>query len=312
MAESTGLAILAFMPHPPLAGLYALATAGGIFLAFDNPLRRSFVSEMVVAEDLPNAVVLYSGLVNTTRILGPAIAGLLVLTVGYGWCFTLDAISYLAVLFSLCSMRPDELHRRPPKRPAKGEVREGLCYILSIPSLWITFAMIAVTGTLTYNFNVSLPLFVTDTLHRSSEVFTVLYSVFSFGAVVSALIVARRGYVQMRHIILGAAALGLTMLLLGSTSLIWAALPAAFLVGMSSILYMTSITAMVQIESKPDMRGRVLSLQTMIQLGSSALGGPLLGRLADVMGGRVPIMLGAIASLIAAAFGYYMNRRQAS
>jgi MFS family permease len=81
---------------------------------------------------------------------------------------------------------------------------------------------------------------------------------------------------------------------------------------MSSILYMTSITAMVQIESKPDMRGRVLSLQTMIQLGSSALGGPLLGRLADVMGGRVPIMLGAIASLIAAAFGYYMNRRQAS
>jgi MFS family permease len=309
MAESIGLAILAFMPHPPLAGLYALALGGGTLLAFDNPLRRSFVSEMVPAEDIPNAVVLYSTIVNVSRIFGPALAGLLVVTLGYGWCFTLDAASYLAVLFCLYIMRPGELHRQPPKPPAKGEVRAGLRYVMSIPSLWISLVMLAAIGTLSYNFNVTLPLFVTDTLHRSGEVFTVLYSIFSFGAVVSALVIARRGLVHMRHIIFGAIALGLTMLLLGFTPGIGVAVPVAFLVGMASILYMTATTAMAQIESKPEMRGRVLALQTVLNIGTSAFGGPLLGWLADNMGGRAPIILGGIVCLIAAAFGYYTSRR---
>ena len=94
MAQSVGLAVLAFLPHPPLGGLYALAVGGGLLLAFDNPLRRSFVTEMVPAEDIPNAVVLYSTIVNVSRIFGPALAGLLVVTVGYGWCFAIDAASY--------------------------------------------------------------------------------------------------------------------------------------------------------------------------------------------------------------------------
>ena len=120
MAQSIGLAILAFMPHPPLGGLYALAVAGGILLAFDNPLRRSFVTEMVPAEDIPNAVVLYSTIVNVSRMFGPALAGLLVVTLGYGWCFTIDAVTYLAVLFCLYLMRPAELHRRPRQTPHQG------------------------------------------------------------------------------------------------------------------------------------------------------------------------------------------------
>ncbi len=309
MTESIGLAILAFMPHPPLGGLYALAVGGGILLAFDNPLRRSFVSEMVPAGDISNAVVLYSITVNVSRIFGPALAGLLVVTLGYGWCFTLDAISYLAVLLCLYIMRPAELYRQPSKPRTKGEVREGLRYVMSMPLLWISFAMLAVTGTLSYNFNVTLPLFVTDTLHRSGEVFTIIYSIFSFGAVVSALIVARRGLVRMRHIIFGAIALGLAMLLLASAPGVGFAAPVAFLVGMASILYMTATTAMVQIESKPEMRGRVLALQTVLTTGTTPIGGPLLGWLADAMGGRAPIILGGIACLIAAAFGYYMTRR---
>lgn len=308
MAESIGLAILAFMPHPPLGGLYALAVGGGMLLAFDNPLRRSFVSEMVPAEDIPNAVVLYSTIVNVSRIFGPALAGLLVVTVGYGWCFTLDAASYLAVLFCLYIMRPAELYRQPPKPRVSGEVREGLRYVVSMPLLWISFAMLAAVGVLSYNFNVTLPLFVTDTLHRSGAVFTILYSVFSFGAVVSALVVAHRGLVHMRHIIFGAIVLGLTMLLLGFSPGVGVAVPVVFLVGMASILYMTATTAMVQIESKPEMRGRVLALQTVLTIGTSAFGGPLLGWLADTLGGRAPIILGGIACLIAAAFGYYTSR----
>ena len=309
MAESIGLAILAFMPHPPLGGLYALALVGGTLLAFDNPLRRSFVTEMVRPEDIPNAVVMYSTTVNVARIFGPALAGLLVVTLGYGWCFTIDAASYSAVLVCLFLMRPAELHRRPPRPRAKGEVREGLRYVKSMPVLWISFAMLAAIGTLSYNFSVTLPLFVTDTLHSTGGVFTVLYSVFSVGAVVSALIVAHRGMVRLRHIIIGAAALGLTMLALAFVPGVPVAVPAVFLVGMASVMYMTATTTIVQIEARPEMHGRVLALQMVLMAGTAPVGGPLMGWLADTMGGRAPIVLGGIACLVAAAFGYFADRR---
>jgi MFS family permease len=99
MCQSAGLAIMAFSPHPSVPGLFALATAGGILLAFDNPLRRSFVTELVQVEDIPNAVVLNSVMINISRIVGPALAGLLIVTVGFGWCFSIDAATYLAVLW---------------------------------------------------------------------------------------------------------------------------------------------------------------------------------------------------------------------
>jgi MFS family permease len=309
MAESIGLAILAFLPHPPLAGLYGLAVVGGTLLAFDNPLRRSFVSEMVPVEDIPNAVVLYSAVVNVSRIFGPALAGLLVATVGFGWCFALDAASYVAVLVCLHIMRPVELYRRPPTPRAKGEVREGLRYVRSMPSLWISFVMLAAIGTLSYNFNVTLPLFVTDGLHSTGTVFTVLYSVLSAGAVVSALVVAHRSLVRMRHIIIGAVALGVTMLLLAAVPGVGAAVPVVFLVGMASILYLTSTTAIVQVEGKAEMHGRVLALQTVLVAGTTPIGGPLLGWLADTLGGRAPLVLGGVVSLVAAAFGFVANRR---
>lgn len=308
MTQSIGLAILAFMPHPPLGGLYALAIGGGILLAFDNPLRRSFVTEMVPAEDIPNAVVLYSIIVNISRIFGPVLAGLLIVTLGYGWCFTIDASTYLAVLFCLFIMRPAELHRRPPKPRTKGEVREGLRYVRSMPLLWISLIMLIAIQMLAYDFTVTLPLFVTDALHSTGGVFTILYSVFGFGAVVSALIVAHRSLVRMRHIIFGAVALGFAMLILAFVPGVWAAVPAVFLVGMASILYLTATTAIVQVEAKPEMHGRVLSLQTVVLGGSALIGGPVLGWIADTMGGRAPIILGAIVCLIAGTFGYYATR----
>jgi MFS family permease len=308
MAQSIGLAILAFLAHPPLVRLYALAIGGGTLLAFDNPLRRSFVTEMVRAEDIPNAVVLYSIIVNVARIFGPALAGLLVVTLGFGWCFTLDATSYLAVLLCLVMMRSAELHRRLPKPRTKGEVREGLGYVMSMPSLWISFGMLVAIQMLAYNFMVTLPLFVTDTLHSTGGVFTILYSVFGFGAVVSALVVAHRGLVRIRHIILGAVALGLTMLLLASAPGVGFAVPAVLLVGMACILYLTATTAIAQVEAKPEMHGRVLALQTVIIGGATLIGGPVLGLIADNLGGRAPIILGGIVCLIAATFGYLANR----
>ncbi len=308
MAQSTGLAILAFMTHPPLVGLYALAIGGGTLLAFDNPLRRSFVTEMVRADDVPNAVVLYSVIVNVARIFGPALAGLLVVTLGYGWCFTIDAASYLAVISCIVLMRRAELRRRPRRPRAKGEVREGLRYVLSLPMLWISFVMLVAIQMLAYNFTVTLPLFVTDALHSTGGVFTLLYSIFGLGAVVSALVVAHRRLVQIRHIIFGAAALGLAMLLLAAVPGVGFAAPAVFLLGMASILYLTATTAMVQVEARPEMHGRVLALQTVIFGGGTVIGGPVLGLLADSVGGRAPIALGGVVCLTAAAFGYLATR----
>jgi len=311
MTQSIGLAIFAFMPHPPLVGLYTLGVVGGILLTFDNPLRRSFVTEMVPTEDVPNAVVLYSIIVNVSRIFGPALAALLVVTLGYGWCFTIDASTYLVVLFCIYIMRPEELHRQPRKSRGKGEIREGLRYVMSMPSLWISFVMLAAIYMLSYNFNVTLPLFVTGALHSTGSIFAILYSVFSFGAVVSALVVAHRGLVRIRHIIFGAFALGLAMLLLASVPGVGVAVPAVFLVGMASILYLTATTAIVQVEAKPEMHGRALSLQNVLIGGATLIGGPLLGWVADTMGGRAPIILGGIVCLISAAFGYYATRHYA-
>src|SRR3954465_3657109 len=166
MCQSLPLAGLAFMPHPPVLALYLTALAGGCMLAFDNPVRRSFVTEMVEADDVPTAVTLYSALVNSSRIFGPALAGLLVVTVGFGWCFAIDALSYSTVLAALFLMRTEDLRAIPVTPRGRGQVREGVRYVASLPELWIPFAMLGVIGVLSYNFSVVFPLFVERALHR--------------------------------------------------------------------------------------------------------------------------------------------------
>ena len=309
MVESFALGILAFMHQPPLAALYAVATFGGICLAFDNPLRRSFVAEMVPQSDVPNAVVLYSTVINVARIIGPAIAGLLIVSVGYGWCFVVDGLSYVAVITCLWMMRPEELRHRAPKTREKGEIRAGFRYVLAMPVLWITFAMLAVIGSLAYNFGVTLPLLVTGSLHGTTKSYTFLSSVFGFGALTASLVVAHRSLVQMRHVIIGAIALGTTMLVLSLAPSVAVAAPIFFVMGLSSILYMTATTTIVQVETDPVMHGRVLAVQSVLLVGLSPIAGPGIGWLADQVGARAPILLGGIACLIAGALGYLVSRR---
>ncbi len=309
MTQSVVLAVLAFMPHPPLVVIYVVALAGGVMLSFDNPLRRSFVGEMVPGDDLPNAVVLYSTIINLSRVFGPALAGLLAVTLGFGWCFTLDAASYVAVIAGIVMMRAAELYRQPPRPRTPGAVREGLRYVASVPYLWINYAMYAAVAMFSFNFRVTLPLFVTDSLHESDIVFTILYSIFSAGAVVSALIVAHRRLVQLRHVIGGALALGVAMLLLSAMPNVGTSVVAVFLVGMASIVYSTATTALAQVDTRRDMVGRVLAFQTVLMGGTALVGGPLLGQLADVAGGRAPIALGGVVCVAAGWFGYAANRR---
>lgn len=296
-----GAAVLAGLASLPV--IFVLAAFQGVLTAFDNPTRRSFVVEMVPPEDLPNAVSLNSAVMTGSRVVGPAAAGALVVWVGYGWPFIIDAISYIAVLAGLRMMRTDELFRSPPTPKAKGQVREGLRYIRSERSLLIPLVMMAVIGTFAFNFSVTIPLFVKQTLGGSNSTFTLLFSVLSVGSVIGALHTARRTEVTARQLVAAAAAFGVSMALLALAPNLPLAFAAGFLLGLASISFMTACTAIVQVLAGPEYRGRVLAIQSMVFLGSTPIGGPIVGWASDVAGPRAGIAIGAVACVVAAAIG---------
>lgn len=308
MAQSATLAVLAFLPHVPLPVFFAVAATGGCMLAFDNPGRRSFVNEMVPAELVPNAVTLYSANVNLSRLIGPTLAAALVATVGFGWSFALDAVSYVAVLVALWLMRDDEL--RPTERTprGRGQIRAGLRYLLGVPELWISFFIVMVVGVLSYNFSVTLPILVEKAMHGSDADFSLVYATFSAGAVVGTLVIARRTRVTLRTIVVSTAVFGLSLFALAAVPNIPWTFPVAAVVGGTSVAYMTATTAHAQLTAAPHMIGRVLALQTVLLIGTTPIGGPVLGLLADAWGGRVPVLVGGIAATAAAGAGALLAR----
>ncbi len=310
MAQSFALAALAFMHHPPVVALYGVAFAGGCMLAFDNPLRRSFVTEMVPEDHMPNAVTLYSALVNISRIFGPTIGGALIVTLGFGWAFAIDGFTYVAVLSALWMMRPSELRIAVRSPKASGHVRDGIRYVRETPELWVTFVVLAIIGTLSYNFTVVFPLFVERALHKGDASYTFLYSVFSIGSLAGALAVAQRNRVTLRTMTFGASAFGCTLLVLSAAPNLAAAFPIVLFVGLSSIVYMTTTTAIVQVRADPRMHGRVLALQSVLLIGTTPVGGPLLGAAADALGARAPLVIGGVAALVAAAYSGMFERRR--
>lgn len=309
MAQSFCLAALAFMDRPPLAAIYAVALVGGFAVAFDNPARRSFVVEMVPEDHINNAVSLNSAMMTGSRVIGPALAGLLVTTVGFGWAFLADGLSYVAVLVCLWKMDPAMLRPAPEALRGRGQVRAGLRYARSIPELWIPLVMMAVIGTLAFNFQTVLPLFATRDLGGGEVTFTILMSLISLGSLVGALATARRDAVSVHTVSLAAVAFGLALALLTVAPTTGVALVVGILVGVASISFMTASTAIVQMRADPSMRGRVLALQAIVFLGSTPIGGPIVGAIAEAFGARYSLALGAAATIGAGLFGLSSVRR---
>jgi MFS family permease len=303
MAQSAVLALIAFLHGTPLAAFYVTALAGGTILAFDNPARRSFVPEMVPEDDVHNAVTLNSALMTSSRIFGPALAGVLIVNFGFPWAFTIDAISYVAVLWALWRMTTSTLRQPPRTARAKGQVREGLRYVRDLPDLRIPLVMVAVVGTLTFNFSVVLPLFVERTLHGNDTSYTLLYSVLSVGSFAGALLTAHRSSVDVRHVVRASLAFGGAMFVFAAMPNLLSAFPVALLVGLSSIAFMSASTAIVQVRADAAMRGRVLALQAMVLIGSTPVGGPILGAVCDAFGARVGLLIGGVAAVGAALYG---------
>jgi MFS family permease len=309
MLQSFSLAALAFMGRPPLLAIYALALWSGVATAFDNPARRSFVVEMVPEDRMNNAVSLNSALMTGSRVVGPALAGLLVTTVGFGWCFLLDAVSYVAVIAALWRMNPAELRQAPVTPKGKGQIREGLRYARSVPELWVPLVMMALVGTMAFNFATVLPLFATRDLHGSDVTFTWLMSVVSCGSLLGALATARRKTIDIRTVSRNAVIFGVALGILTFAPNQPSAFAVGFLVGLGSIMFMTAATAITQLAADPMMRGRVLALQAIVFLGSTPIGGPIVGAISEACGARYGIALGSVATLAAAGFGFFTIRR---
>jgi len=309
MVQSFALAALALSDAPPLAGVYALALAGGCATALDHPARRAFVVEMVPEDHMQNAVSLNSALMTSARVVGPALAGLLVGTVGFAWCFALDGLSYVAVLVALGRMDLSRLRPSPVAERGRGQIRAGLRYVRSVPDLWVPLVMMTLVGTLAFNFSVVVPLFVRRSLGGSDTAFTLVLSVISLGSFAGALLAARRTTVTLRHVALASAAFGLAMILLAASPTLVVAFPVGFGVGFGSIAFLTTATTMFQLRADPTMRGRVLALQAMVFLGSTPVGGPLLGAVCEWVSPRAGLALGGAAALVAAAFGAVAARR---
>jgi MFS family permease len=309
MAQSFVLAGLSATGEPPIALLYVVAFLGGIATALDNPARRSFVVEMVPEANVQNAVSLNTALMTGSRIIGPAIAGLLVSTVGYTWCFVGDGISYTAVLASLWLMRTEELRPAPPAARGRGQVRAGLRYVRERPDLFVPLVMMAAVGTLAFNFQVVMPVFVKRVLDGTDAQFTLLFSALSAGSMLGALWSAQRTIVRLRHIVYATFAYGIAMLLLAAMPNLALSFPAAALVGLSSVTFMTTSTTTLQLRADPSMRGRVLALQAMVFLGSTPIGGPIVGAVSERFGARAGLVLGGAACLAAALYGGLAGRR---
>ncbi len=309
MAQSFLLAALAFSGNPPVLAIYGVAMLGGFATAFDNPARRSFVVELVPEGDIANAVSLNSALMTGSRVVGPALAGLLITTVGFGWCFLLDGVSYVAVLVGLWRIDPTKVRRPPLAVRGRGQVREGLRYARSVPELWIPLTMMAVVGTLAFNFQTVLPLFATRDLGGTTVTFTLLMSVVSAGSLVGALATARRRSIGMYTVSIAALAFGAAMSAMSLAPNQTVAFVFAAFVGLGSISFMTASTAIVQLTAAPSMRGRILALQSMVFLGSTPIGGPIVGFISEHFGARYSVALGGVATLAAGAFGFVKVRQ---
>jgi MFS family permease len=277
--------------------VYLLALALGFVNVFDNPARQSFISEMVSADDLPNAVTLNSVAMNMARVLGAALGGVIAAAIGLALCFTCNALSFGAVLVSLAAMRGSELF--PAKRVSKQkkQVRQGLRYVRDTPELLIPLLMIAVIGTLAWEFQVSLPLMASKVFHGGAASYGVMASVMGGGAVVGGLISAARSRPRARALCLAAIGWGIAILAAAVAPSMPLELAALVFVGYGSITFNALAKTTLQLEAKPEMRGRVMALWALAWLGSTPIGGPIVGWAGQAIGARWALIIGGLAAL---------------
>ncbi|HEX3393054.1 MAG TPA: MFS transporter [Acidimicrobiales bacterium] len=284
--------------------VFVLAGGFGLVNAVDSPARQTFVHEMVGSGELPNAVTLNSVMVNLARAVGPAVAGALIATVGLGPCFLINAGSYLAVLTALRLMRAHELQPTIPQPRAKGQIREGFRYVRATPALSTPLLMMAVIGTLAYEFGVILPLMARFTFHGDAGTYGLMSSCMGVGSVVGGLYAASHRRVGATALALDAVAFGVVLVMAAVAPNLAVELVALFLIGVASIGFLSLGNATLQLTTAPEMRGRVMALWSVAFLGSTPVGGPVVGWIGQNVGPRYGLGVGGLAALAAGGLAY--------
>ena len=294
------LAALTLSGHVQVWHVYVAAFAVGLATVVDNPARQSFVSEMVGPEQLQNAVSLNSANFQSARLVGPAVAGLMITGVGTGWAFLFNGLSFIAPITGLLLMRGRELYAVERAPRGKGQLREGLHYVAGRPELIWTIALVGFIGTFGYNFPVYLSAFADDVFHAGAGSYSLFNTLMAVGSLAGALLAARRGTSRTRVLIGAAIAFGAVELVAAFAPSLW--LFALFMVPIGMFGMTVNVTANtgIQLSTDPAMRGRVMALYMMVFLGGAPVGAPIAGWITDAYGVRAGLAVGGAISLLAA------------
>jgi len=290
--------------------VYVFAFLSGCASAFDAPVRQTFVTELVGDADLPNAVALNSTSFNAARMIGPAVAGLVIASVGTGWAFLINGASFVAVLASLFLLRVSQLHAHERAHRAKGSMTGGLRYVASRPDLMAMLAMLFVIGTFGLNFPIFISTMAVGVFHADARGYGLLSSIMAIGTVSGALLAAGRDRPEFMSLLVGAAVFGLgcTLAAIAPSYILFAA--ALVVIGVAALTFTNATTSLMQLSTQPAMRGRVMALRLGVALGGTPIGAPIVGWVADHAGPRWSLGVGAASGFAAAIVaGYAMRRR---
>ncbi|MEX2291607.1 MAG: MFS transporter [Mycobacteriales bacterium] len=293
------LAILALTGLVELWMVYALALALGLTTVLDSPARQALIGEMVEPADYVNAQALSSTVHNAGRLVGPAIAGLLIATTGVGIAFVVNALSFVAVLVGLLRMDPTSMRSRPARGPRKGQALEGLRYVLSRPDLRAVLLLVGIVALFGQNFRVVLPLLAQSTFDGGAEVYGYLTAALGLGAVLGALYSASRETATSWGLLLSCLAFGVVNLVAAAAPTLVAAYAAMVAIGFANIVFNTLGRTVLQLGSDPGMHGRVLALHGLVFLGSTPIGGPLLGWICELFGARAGLLVAGATAVVA-------------
>lgn len=308
----SGVLALLVMTHAiQLWMLYVIAAMSGLIMVVDNPARQAFVGEMVGRNRIRNAITLNSMIFNITRVVGPSIAGVAIARFGVGLCFLMNALSFIAVLISLVMMKADELHvaeRRESVASLRHDVAEGVRYALSITKIRTALLMMLIIGAFTYEFSVSYPLFATQVLHGDASTYGVMMAWMGVGSILGGLWMAKYPVKQAKMLVPFAALFGGSTLFLAFAHSMSAAALTLVAIGVGSTLFATLGNSTLQVNSSPQMRGRVMSLWTMAFTGVTPIGAPIVGLIGAQLGADTAIAFSGGAAIIAAWAGYALLR----
>ncbi len=293
--------------------VYVIAFAFGVGAAFDGPARQAFVSEMVGPDDVTNAVGLNSAAFNTARILGPAIAGLLIGLLGggmeaTGWVILVNAVSYLAVIWQLERMDTHALHSpaRVARRP--GMLLEGVRYLRGQPKMLMILVLVFFAGTFGMNFQMTSALMATEVYGKGASEFGLLGSALAVGSLSGALLAARRPRVRLRLLVGAAIGFGIAEIVAGSLPSYLAFMLFCPLIGLATITLLNSANATLQVESDPELRGRVMAIYMTIVMGGTPLGAPVIGWIGETYGARWTLFVGGTLVLVGVVLALLVHR----